>query len=87
MFVERMPPRQLRVRLLGVGVSGFEHAASAQLNLFPDEEHERDSRLDQVTDEIKDKFGVSSMQRALGMLHDVETKAGERGPNRDQYGE
>jgi DNA polymerase-4 len=86
MFAERLPARPLRIRLLGVGVSGFETPRRTQLMLFPDEQHDRNSRLDQVTDQIRDKFGASSLQRALGMLHAVETKAGHRGPNRDQYG-
>lgn len=86
MFAERLPGRRLHIRLLGVGVSGFEQPRCKQLSLFPDEQHERDSRLDQVADQIKEKFGASSLQRALGMLHDVEPKAGKRGPNRDQYG-
>lgn len=87
MLAERMPPRRLNVRLLGVGISGFGQPPLTQLNLFSEEEYERNSRLDQATDRIKDRFGASSVQRALGMLHVVETKAGEDGLNRDQYGE
>jgi DNA polymerase-4 len=86
MFAERLPARPLRIRLLGVGVSGFGQSQCTQSALFPDEQHERNKRLDQVADEIKETFGPSSLQRALGMLHDVEPKAGRRGPNRDQYG-
>jgi DNA polymerase IV len=86
MFAQRMPERRLRIRLLGVGVSGFQQTQRTQLTLFPDEQHERNSRLDQVADQVKEKFGPSSLQRALGMLHEIDTKAGRHGPNRDQYG-
>jgi DNA polymerase-4 len=86
MFAERLPARSLRIRLLGVGVSGFGKSKQTQSVLFPDEQHERDKRLDQAADQIREAFGTTSLQRALGMLHDVEPKAGRRGPNRDQYG-
>ena len=84
---ERIPSRQLRLRLLGVGVSNLGQGTLTQLDLFADSEHERQSRLDEVTDGIKAKFGSSSLQRASGMLHHIEPKSGRDGPNRDQYGE
>jgi DNA polymerase-4 len=87
LLAERMPQRRLRVRLLGVGVSGLSHAKRVQLTLFSDREHERQSRLDAVADDIKNKFGSSSLQRALGLMHDVTPKSGNAGPNPDQYGE
>jgi DNA polymerase-4 len=87
LLAERMPERRLRVRLLGVGVSGFDHARQVQLTLFSDQDHERQSRLDAVADDIRKKFGSSSLQRALGLMHDVTPKSGADGPNPDQYGE
>ena len=72
MFAERLPARRLHIRLLGVGMSGFDHPAMVQLSLFPEAEHERQSRLDEVADQIKEKFGQAGLQRALGMLHNVE---------------
>ena len=57
MFAERLPARRLHIRLLGVGMSGFDHPALVQLSLFPEAEHERQSRLDEVADQIKEKFG------------------------------
>ena len=86
LFAERLPARRLHVRLLGVGISGFDQRGLVQLGLFPETEHERQTRLDEVADQIKEKFGHDSLQRALGLLYDVETKAGKHGPNRDQYG-
>ena len=87
MLTERMPSRRLRVRLLGVGVSGLGQHKKVQLSLFPDPEHERQARLDEVADNIKEKFGSTSLQRALGLLHDIEPKSGADNPNQDQYGE
>ncbi len=87
MLQQRMPSRRLSVRLLGVGVSGFGSGKQVQLKLFPDPQQERQDRLDQVADIIKEKFGASSLQRALGLLHDIEPKSGSSGPNQDQYGE
>ena len=86
MFAERLPSRALRVRLLGVGMSGFDGAAMTQRSLFPEAEHQRHSRLDGVADQIKEKFGQSSLQRALGMLHNVEHRKGPPGRDDNQYG-
>ena len=86
MFTERLPARRLHIRLLGVGMSGFEHPAMVQLSLFPEAEHERQVRLDEVADQIKERFGQSGLQRALGMLHNVEHRERRPGEDRDQYG-
>ena len=86
MFAERLPARRLHIRMLGVGMSGFDHPRWVQLSLFHEAERERQTRLDEVSDQIREKFGQASLQRALGMLHDVEPKAGKTGPDRDQYG-
>lgn len=86
MFAERLPARRLHIRLLGVGMSGFHHPALVQLSLFPEAEREQEARLDEVTDQIKEKFGQAGLQRALGMLHNVEHRARRPGADRDQYG-
>lgn len=86
MFAERLPARRLHIRLLGVGMSGFEHPAMVQLSLFPEAEYERQARLDEVADQIKEKFGQAGLQRALGMLHNVTHREGRPGADRDQYG-
>jgi DNA polymerase-4 len=86
MFAERLPRRPLRVRLLGVGMSGLDQPALLQRSLFPAPEHQRQSRLDEVADRVKDKFGQASLQRALGMLHNVEHRKGPPGADPDQYG-
>ncbi len=70
MLDSRMPARQLSVRLLGVGVSGLTRTAAVQLSLFEQQEDQRQSRLDEVADTIRGKFGSASLQRGLGMLRD-----------------
>jgi DNA polymerase-4 len=86
MFAERLPARRLHVRLLGVGMSGLDQSGLVQLSLFPEADHERQSRLDEVADRVKEKFGQASLQRALGMLHNVEHRSGPPGQDQNQYG-
>ena len=83
MFATKLPARRLQVRLLGVGLSGLDRPRVVQLSLFPDPQHEQQSRLDEVSDRIREKFGGGALQRALGMLHDVERRMG---PERDRDG-
>ena len=55
-----------RVRLLGVGVSGFSEMRAEQLSIFQSKA-QGDSRLDAVADLVKEKFGRNSIARAEGM--------------------
>ena len=75
MFATKLPARRLQIRLLGVGVSGLDRPEAIQLSLFPDPQHEQQTRLDEVADRIREKFGGGSLQRGLGMLHDVEPRS------------
>ena len=86
MFAERLPARRLHVRLLGVGMSGLDQSGLVQLSLFPEADHERQRRPDEVADRVKEKFGQASLQRALGMLHNVEHRSGPAGQDQNQYG-
>ena len=72
MLAERLPARRLQVRLIGVGVSGFENPDQVQRNLFDDGDHERQGRLDAVADQIKERFGTDALHRASGLLHGAE---------------
>lgn len=73
-----LPDRYFAVRLIGVGVSGFENPKEKQLSLFPDESRERDSRLDSVRDLINAKFGKSALNRASGLQHRAEHQPAPR---------
>ena len=62
LLASKLPPRRLLVRLLGVGVSNL--SSVAQLGLFEEGEN---SPLDQVTDQIREKFGSRAVRRGRGM--------------------
>ena len=53
----------LCARLLGMGVSGLESSDGQQRTLFEEEVDQRGDRLDEVTDQIKDRFGKRSVRR------------------------
>ena len=55
-----------KVRLLGVGVSGFGTVKNRQLSLF-DKQSMQDEKLDKLEDLVKKKFGKKSIQRAAGI--------------------
>lgn len=67
LFDKRLPPDHLPVRLLGMGVSGFDRSGHKQLQLFDEEEGRRQGRLDSVTDQIRARFGPSAIGRAGGL--------------------
>jgi DNA polymerase IV len=54
--------RRQQVRLLGVALSQFEHAAP-QLDLLDAGQRERLEKLARATDRLRDKFGFSKLQR------------------------
>jgi DNA polymerase-4 len=82
MLAERLPARPLRVRLIGVSVSGFENPKQLQRNLFDDDERERYGRLDTVADQIKERFGTDALRHASGLLHGAEHEPAPR-PGRE----
>jgi len=86
MITGRLPRRKLSVRLVGVGLSNLTATGSSQRPLFPDPQHERQQRLDEVTDRIKLEFGSSALQRGSGMLHDIRPRHGSDEANPDQFG-
>ncbi|MBI2824500.1 MAG: DNA polymerase IV [Planctomycetia bacterium] len=60
---ERVPPRYLPVRLLGMGVSGLTAEARLQQELFVDEGHRKQGQLDTVADAIQERFGNEALRR------------------------
>lgn len=67
-----LPDRPLVVRLLGMGVSRLQSARPVQQSLFAEGQDERDTRLDQVADRIRSRFGATSLRRASTVQHDAE---------------
>lgn len=64
MFRERIDLAGRGVRLLGVGVSGLEHASSVPEPLFVDASEARARRLARAQDAVLDKAGAKSLVRA-----------------------
>lgn len=69
LLAERLPERRLLIRLLGVGVSKFENPEQVQGVLFQDESHERQSRLDEAADKLRQRFGTDAVRRGSVLLH------------------
>jgi DNA polymerase-4 len=59
------------IRLLGVGVTGFE-SRQVQPSLFADEDREKQTNLDQAADRIRERFGSAALHRASGLHYDAE---------------
>ena len=58
--------RNQAIRLIGVGLSGWDSAESRQLDLFHSErDAERENRLYSTLDEVQERFGRDSLR--LGM--------------------
>ncbi len=64
LFRDRVPAQHPPVRLLGMGLSGFDRGGQRQRLLFDQPEQGRQSRLDEVTDEIRARWGRSAIGRA-----------------------
>jgi DNA polymerase-4 len=73
MLKERLPVRRLCIRLLGLGVSNLQEQGSVQGELFDDPGQE--SRLDEVTDQIQDRFGRGAVNRAASGVRTANRKS------------
>jgi len=51
------------LRLLGFGASGLQEAGIGQHQLFPEPDQEKQKRLDEAFDKIRDKFGHDALRR------------------------
>ena len=67
-----LPDRPLCVRLLGMGVSNLQKKQPVQQSLFAEEQDDRDARLDEVADQIRSRFGTTSLRRASTVQHKAE---------------
>ncbi len=74
LLVSHLPDRPLCVRLLGMGVSNLQKQQPVQQSLFAEDHEERDSKLDQVADQIRNRFGTTSLRRASTVQHKAEHK-------------
>ena len=70
----QLPDRPLVVRLLGMGVSNLQGRSPVQQSLFAEDQDERGTKLDEVADQIRSRFGSTSLRRASTVQHDAEHK-------------
>jgi len=52
------------VRLTGMGVSELQHPKTRQRDMFPDEMHAHQQKVDRVEDDIQERFGKQAIHRA-----------------------
>ena len=77
----RLPANHLPVRMLGVGVSGFDGSGQSQGLLFDQDEQQMHRQLDTVVDQIKDRFGGAAVRRASALDRGCLPVCGWRSPN------
>lgn len=81
LLMTQLPARPLEVRLLGMGVTNLQpDTVAVQQSLFAEESvtENQDSRLDEVADQIRQKFGTKSLRRASTVQHSAEHRAQPR---------
>ena len=64
---EQLWDHETPIRLIGIHVGKLSSGEFTQLNLFDDGEKERNQKLDQALDEIRNKFGSTSVIRASSL--------------------
>lgn len=74
---QRLPARRLSIRLIGVGVTGFDHSSRQQRSLFDEEDQQKYARLDQIKDQIADRFGLDSLKRGNRISKDAADESEE----------
>ncbi len=65
LFEKNYVPKR-KIRLIGVGISGFDHPLTHQLNLF-DKIDEKQKKLDRVQDLLSERYGRHIVQRAASL--------------------
>ena len=69
MLCQRLPTGHLPVRLVGMGVSGFDNPGLVQGLLFDQDERKKQAGLDVAADQIRERFGSSALRRAAALPH------------------
>jgi DNA polymerase-4 len=67
MLCHRLPPNRQPIRLIGMGVSGFDTTGLVQGLLFDQDERKRQADLDVAADQIREKFGLGALRRATSL--------------------
>lgn len=66
------------VRLVGMGVSNLTSSDTTQKMLFDNEQRSRNSRLDEMQDQLKDRFGHDAIRRGTSVEHDINRRPDPR---------
>lgn len=72
MLCHRLPPNHQPIRLIGIGVSGFNTTGIIQGLLFDQDERKKQSELDVATDQIREKFGSGALRKATALSNREE---------------
>ena len=67
-LLEQMDQEEKPIRLIGLRVDHLIKKEEQQLSLFKNEENEKQEKLDQVIDELKEKYGYNKITRAGKMM-------------------
>jgi len=70
LLCHRLPAGHLPVRLVGMGVSGLDDTGLVQGMLFDQAERQKQSRVDTVADQIKERFGGTALRRGSSFQND-----------------
>ncbi len=66
------------VRLLGMGVSQLSHLRPVQKELFDQEERDKQNRLDETCDQLREKFGRGSVKPATAIEQQIHLRPDPR---------
>jgi DNA polymerase-4 len=61
--------RRTPLRLLGVSLTDLTHEEGGQISMFPDEKTEREREVDRLVDDIRQRFGSSTIVRGSAMRY------------------
>ena len=67
----RLPSNHLPVRLLGMGVTEIDRTGVTQQQLFDEADRERQDELDEVGDQIRDRYGSKALSRGSTLKHNA----------------
>ena len=74
LLTTRVPVERQPVRLLGMGVSDLHGAGEVQQTLFDGQTCEQQSRIDEVADLVRDRFGSKGLRRGATPDRDLRGK-------------
>ena len=71
LFCTRLPKQHLQVRLLGMGVSDIDRSGLRQTQLFDEGDRGKHSRIDEVGDQVRERFGSKALSRGSALEHEA----------------